>query len=480
LFTGDASGLINFPPGIGGAGTDITLLNQHTASINEKTGSYATTGSNTFEGNQTFNGDITSTGKITADSFEATGDLSGDAVLTGTTNLFLSASLSGRVIISGSRFNLQPLSPSSPSVGGVGSTPSDGDMYFDSTYQTIYFGKNGTWNPIHSGSSGGVGTYSDILDLFIGANPLWDVNYQIVSESNQMARILNSGSLLTSESLNPSAKISNNQLEGPNLTINETPYQFGGTLTSIELLLGTDVISGSDEYNALESSFYSYTGSIDSYTASIESRIGGFNSGSFATTGSNIFVDDQNVLTNIYVGNSIVVTGSVEISELLIVTGSTFLSGSIELTGSVSSTGSFTHYGNFGVNDGNLTANNGLTVNQNLVANGNISLEGNLSLIGSTTANITASNALFTGLFTENGEPTLIVSGGLSVVSEGTPQTSSMVITATGLSGVGRGYILLPHVSESLGFESDALAAAAGVPIGGLYRNGNALAIRID
>jgi hypothetical protein len=42
------------------------------------------------------------------------------------------------------------------------------------------------------------------------------------------------------------------------------------------------------------------------------------------------------------------------------------------------------------------------------------------------------------------------------------------------------GYIVLTQVSQSLNFADDAGAAAGGVPLGGLYRNGNFIAIRID
>ena len=42
------------------------------------------------------------------------------------------------------------------------------------------------------------------------------------------------------------------------------------------------------------------------------------------------------------------------------------------------------------------------------------------------------------------------------------------------------GYIVLTQVSQSLNFADDASAASAGVPLGGLYRNGNFIAIRIS
>mgnify|MGYP000079216469 CR=1 FL=1 len=41
------------------------------------------------------------------------------------------------------------------------------------------------------------------------------------------------------------------------------------------------------------------------------------------------------------------------------------------------------------------------------------------------------------------------------------------------------GFIVLSEVSQSLNFVDDTAAAAGGVPLGGLYRNGNFIAIRI-
>jgi hypothetical protein len=38
---------------------------------------------------------------------------------------------------------------------------------------------------------------------------------------------------------------------------------------------------------------------------------------------------------------------------------------------------------------------------------------------------------------------------------------------------------VLTQVSQSLNFADDTAAAAGGVPLGGLYRNGNFIAIRI-
>ena len=42
------------------------------------------------------------------------------------------------------------------------------------------------------------------------------------------------------------------------------------------------------------------------------------------------------------------------------------------------------------------------------------------------------------------------------------------------------GYKILTTVSQSLNYADDTAAAAGGVPLGGLYRNGNFILIRLS
>jgi hypothetical protein len=52
--------------------------------------------------------------------------------------------------------------------------------------------------------------------------------------------------------------------------------------------------------------------------------------------------------------------------------------------------------------------------------------------------------------------------------------------TYYGTQTIQNGYLVLTQVSSSLNFVNDAAAASAGVPLGGLYRNGNAIQIRLS
>jgi hypothetical protein len=71
------------------------------------------------------------------------------------------------------------------------------------------------------------------------------------------------------------------------------------------------------------------------------------------------------------------------------------------------------------------------------------------------------------------------ITGSLSATS----LTGSIRVTGnstySGSQTVTTGYVVLTQVSQSLNYADDAAAAAGGVPLGGLYRNGNFIAIRI-
>lgn len=67
------------------------------------------------------------------------------------------------------------------------------------------------------------------------------------------------------------------------------------------------------------------------------------------------------------------------------------------------------------------------------------------------------------------------VSGSLSVSG-----SSIFQLTGSNAVTVDSGYIILSEVSQSLNFADDTAAAAGGIPLGGLYRNGNFIQIRVS
>jgi len=68
----------------------------------------------------------------------------------------------------------------------------------------------------------------------------------------------------------------------------------------------------------------------------------------------------------------------------------------------------------------------------------------------------------------------------LNAVSSSFATSASFATTASYLNPITNGYIVLTQVSASLNFVDDTSAAAGGVPLGGLYRNGNFILIRIS
>ena len=61
-----------------------------------------------------------------------------------------------------------------------------------------------------------------------------------------------------------------------------------------------------------------------------------------------------------------------------------------------------------------------------------------------------------------------------------TATSSSYAATASYLNPITNSYVVLTQVSQSLNFVDDAAAEAGGVPLGGIYRNGNFILIRLS
>ena len=58
--------------------------------------------------------------------------------------------------------------------------------------------------------------------------------------------------------------------------------------------------------------------------------------------------------------------------------------------------------------------------------------------------------------------------------------TPAYTLDVSGSARLEASTIVLTQVSASLNFADDTAAAAGGVPLGGLYRNGNVVSIRIS
>jgi hypothetical protein len=91
------------------------------------------------------------------------------------------------------------------------------------------------------------------------------------------------------------------------------------------------------------------------------------------------------------------------------------------------------------------------------------SISASYALTASHALNVTSIN---TGSFITTGSNSITqnISGSLNITGSFTQN----------------GFVVLTQVSRSLNFGDDSIAAANGVPLGGLYRNGNVIAIRIS
>jgi hypothetical protein len=76
---------------------------------------------------------------------------------------------------------------------------------------------------------------------------------------------------------------------------------------------------------------------------------------------------------------------------------------------------------------------------------------------------------------------TLLVKGSTTLGDSGVDNTtiSGSLLVSGSSHTIQNGYVILQQVSQSLNFVDDTAAAAGGVPLGGLYRSGNFIVIRI-
>jgi hypothetical protein len=256
--------------------------------------------------------------------------------------------------------------------------------------------------------------------------------------------------------------------------------------------------------------------------------------GSFATTGSNTFIGNQ------IVSGSVTISGS--ISQVGIGANNTFVgnnAGIARTTGTNNTlignrAGSSLNAGNnntfIGRNAGNTTAggtantavgmdslfsNSGGLYNTAIGYNAlSTAISSNYNVaIGDSAATVTGdsqivnnpANSVFIGASTKpqgvsntntivigygaigNGDNTTTIGNSDTTATylKGTLITSGSVaqqvtgsFLVTGSANI-NGFTVLPQVSASLNFANDTAAASGGVPLGGLYRNGNAIQIRL-
>jgi hypothetical protein len=108
-------------------------------------------------------------------------------------------------------------------------------------------------------------------------------------------------------------------------------------------------------------------------------------------------------------------------------------------------------------------------LNSNLY-NGTGSIKGEIAGIEEYTASLKAAAIVSSSQQVQNYFAFALTSSNNSFFGE---STFTNKVTHT------NGYVVLSQVSASLNFVDDTAAASGGVPLGGLYRNGNFIVIRI-
>lgn len=102
---------------------------------------------------------------------------------------------------------------------------------------------------------------------------------------------------------------------------------------------------------------------------------------------------------------------------------------------------------------------------------------------GQLTIHSQVSASIFSGSFVGDGSGLTGISGAGFPYNGAAVITGSLLVSQSTAAGtavtVENGHTILSQVSESLNFDSDSAAAAGGVPLGGLYRSGNFIAIRL-
>ena len=140
------------------------------------------------------------------------------------------------------------------------------------------------------------------------------------------------------------------------------------------------------------------------------------------------------------------VSGSTRVTNNLTVSGSTQITGSLGITGSISTSA-------------------------------NATIGGTLSAAGIQNVRQFNTDTSFLGGSISIGKQSIATAGYVLDVSGSALISGSVVMSG---SYTQNGFKILTAVSQSLNFANDASAAAGGVPLGGLYRSGNFILIRLS
>ncbi len=264
-----------------------------------------------------------------------------------------------------------------------------------------------------------------------------------------------------------------------------------GTLTAQNINVQTitssvDFVTGSSINGSLLTNTHQFTGSVSI-------------TGSLIVNNSEVIRSNQtssmSVATASYVLNAVSSSFASTASYVLNAVSSSFastassvnrLNQNVVISGSLTVTGSTNIVGNSGTT---LLSSNAdtLVFTGSLFTTGSIISTGSLNILGGITGSLLGTASYATQALSASYWSGSIINAATASYVQ-TAQTASYVLnavsashasTASYLNPINNSYLVLSQVSQSLNFADDAAAAAGGVPLGGLYRNGNFILIRI-
>ena len=240
-------------------------------------------------------------------------------------------------------------------------------------------------------------------------------------------------------------------------------HEFTGSVhLQNSLILGTEVL-GNAGLNAISASTRIELNSIEEYTASLKTAA--IVSSSQQITEYNAFAVTSSA--NTFYGNQ-TISGSLRVNGPL---RGNIISGGLDVNGGIT--------GSFKGNVDGVAAYASTLVVSSAGTTTDTSLYPTFTL-APVLASYTSLYSHASSSFFFNGVTRRLHMEGFVVSGSNNIAEISGSLNVSGSSHtIQNGYVILQQVSQSLNFVDDTAAAAGGVPLGGLYRNGNFIVIRI-
>lgn len=243
-------------------------------------------------------------------------------------------------------------------------------------------------------------------------------------------------------------------------------------ITSIPTL-----VSSSNQFNSLTAPFTgSFTGSFSgsfngtAAPAGTNTQIQFNNSGVLGASSLFTFTNSDTVtIGDISTSNT---NGQIHLKENDNETTAILINGNSELKlYRTTEANALTHNGTTWKFDGSTASTT--TTTGAVIVDGGVGIAGDLNVGGTITSTKVVSNIV---------SQSIALATGSNIFGDNTADNHEFTgsVSITGSLEASQGFMILTQVSESLNFSDDSAAATGGVPLGGLYRSGNFIAIRLS